>query len=53
MVIWPGWCRLVPLLEEYYDPMYRYQLAKKAEKVVFRGEWAEVAEWVKTYACGY
>ncbi|MBS8843873.1 tRNA 2-selenouridine(34) synthase MnmH, partial [Escherichia coli] len=44
---------LVPLLEEYYDPMYRYQLEKKAEKVVFRGEWAEVAEWVKTYACGY
>ena len=38
---------LVPLLEEYYDPMYRYQLEKKAEKVVFRGEWAEVAEWVK------
>ncbi|MCC5410072.1 hypothetical protein ACQKH4_20555, partial [Escherichia coli] len=24
-----------------------YQLEKKAEKVVFRGEWAEVAEWVK------
>ncbi|MCL5234833.1 hypothetical protein, partial [Escherichia coli] len=22
-------------------------LEKKAEKVVFRGEWAEVAEWVK------
>ncbi|EMQ6040342.1 tRNA 2-selenouridine(34) synthase MnmH [Escherichia coli] len=44
---------LVPLLEEYYDPMYRYQLEKKAEKVVFRGEWAEVAEWVKAYACGY
>lgn len=39
--------RLVPLLKEYYDPMYRYQLEKKAEKVVFRGEWAEVAEWVK------
>ncbi|EIV1262676.1 hypothetical protein L7D02_004927 [Escherichia coli] len=35
------------LLKEYYDPMYRYQLEKKAEKVVFRGEWAEVAEWVK------
>lgn len=38
---------LVPLLEEYYDPMYRYQLEKKAEKIVFRGEWHEVAEWVK------
>ncbi len=32
---------LVPLLKEYYDPMYRYQLEKKAEKVVFRGEWAD------------
>lgn len=27
--------RLVPLLEEYYDPMYRYQLEKKAEKLSF------------------
>lgn len=26
---------LVPLLEEYYDPMYRYQLEKKAEKLSF------------------
>ncbi len=24
--------RLVPLLEEYYDPMYRYQLEKKSGK---------------------
>lgn len=28
-----GW--LVPLLNEYYDPMYRYQLEKKAAKIVF------------------
>ena len=45
---------LVPLLEEYYDPMYRYQLEKKKrKKLSFAVEWAEVAEWVKTYACGY
>lgn len=26
---------LVPLLEEYYDPMYRYQLEKKLKKLSF------------------
>jgi tRNA 2-selenouridine synthase len=39
-----GW--LVPLLNEYYDPMYRYQLEKKAAKVVFRGTWQDVADWL-------
>jgi tRNA 2-selenouridine synthase len=28
---------LKPLLTEYYDPMYQYQLGLKAERVVFRG----------------
>lgn len=37
---------LVPLLNEYYDPMYRYQLGKKAEKIVFRGNWQAVADWL-------
>ena len=37
---------LVPLLEEYYDPMYRYQLGKKAGKILFRGNWQEVAAWL-------
>ena len=37
---------LVPLLNEYYDPMYRYQLEKKAAKIVFRGSWQEVADWL-------
>ncbi|MEB0772487.1 tRNA 2-selenouridine(34) synthase MnmH [Citrobacter portucalensis] len=39
-----GW--LVPLLNEYYDPMYRYQLEKKAAKIVFRGTWQDVADWL-------
>lgn len=39
-----SWLR--PLLVEYYDPMYRYQLSKKAEKIVFRGNYTEVAEWL-------
>ncbi|HFE4419354.1 tRNA 2-selenouridine(34) synthase MnmH [Klebsiella quasipneumoniae] len=38
---------LVPLLEEYYDPMYRYQLGKKAGKIIFRGSWQEVAAWLE------
>ncbi|EGZ3993379.1 tRNA 2-selenouridine(34) synthase MnmH [Salmonella enterica subsp. enterica serovar Wichita] len=38
---------LVPLLNEYYDPMYRYQLEKKAANIVFRGTWQEVANWLK------
>ncbi len=40
-----GW--LVPLLKEYYDPMYRYQLEKKAAKIVFRGSWQEVNDWLQ------
>ncbi|MDA8477578.1 tRNA 2-selenouridine(34) synthase MnmH [Citrobacter sp. Awk 4] len=38
---------LIPLLEEYYDPMYRYQLEKKAEKIVFRGTFDDVGEWLR------
>lgn len=38
---------LVPLLKEYYDPMYRYQLGKKAEKIIFRGTWHDVASWLE------
>lgn len=37
---------LAPLLNEYYDPMYRYQLEKKAEKIVFRGTFEEIAQWL-------
>ncbi|PSV24112.1 MULTISPECIES: tRNA 2-selenouridine(34) synthase MnmH [unclassified Photobacterium] len=38
-----GW--LVPLLEQYYDPMYTYQLSKKAERIVFRGDYQTVKAW--------
>ncbi|MFK3706348.1 tRNA 2-selenouridine(34) synthase MnmH [Klebsiella sp. NPDC088457] len=37
---------LIPLLQEYYDPMYRYQLSKKADKIIFRGTWYDVASWL-------
>jgi len=36
----------VPLLKDYYDPMYGYQLEKKAEKIVYRGTYEEIAEWL-------
>ena len=32
---------LKPLLSEYYDPMYQYQLGLKADRVVFRGNNAQ------------
>lgn len=34
------------LLEFYYDPMYDYQLDKKSEQVVFRGDKGEVREYL-------
>ncbi len=34
------------LLEYYYDPMYNYQLDKKSELVVFRGDENEVREFL-------
>ena len=35
------------LLDHYYDPMYDYQLAKKADRVRFRGEADAIAEWMQ------
>ena len=41
---WPLHRRwIVRLLNDYYDPMYDYQLAAKAERVVMRGTAEEVA----------
>ncbi|MFU0964671.1 tRNA 2-selenouridine(34) synthase MnmH [Kluyvera ascorbata] len=40
---------LVPLLNEYYDPMYRYQLEKKADKIVFRGTSEDVVSWLSSH----
>lgn len=34
------------LLEEYYDPMYQYQLQKKQPEVLFRGTEPEILAWV-------
>lgn len=38
---------LTPLLTHYYDPMYRYQLEKKQNRIIFRGEYSEVRDFLK------
>jgi tRNA 2-selenouridine synthase len=35
------------LLVEYYDPMYTYQIDKKKERIVFRGDKNAIVEWMK------
>lgn len=37
---------IAPLLSEYYDPMYDYQLAGKRERIVFRGAREAVLDWL-------
>ncbi len=37
------------LLQEYYDPMYLYQLQKKKSKILFRGTEPEILAWVDEY----
>jgi tRNA 2-selenouridine synthase len=38
------------LLLDYYDPMYNYQIQKKLNRVVFRGNSSEVLEYIKDFA---
>jgi len=35
------------LMQDYYDPMYKYQLDKKQERILFRGNREEVISWLK------
>lgn len=37
---------LAPLLRDYYDPMYRYQLSKKQPQIRFEGTYEEVQDWL-------
>lgn len=34
------------LLKDYYDPMYQYQLSKKSDRIVFRGSYDEVEQYL-------
>lgn len=37
---------IAALLNEYYDPMYRFQSERNADRVVFRGKQSEVLEYL-------
>ncbi len=37
---------LAPLLRDYYDPMYHYQLGKKRQQIRFEGSYEEVQLWL-------
>lgn len=39
---------LEPLLVEYYDPMYQYQLSKKADRIGFTGTYQEVEDFLRS-----
>ena len=38
------WIRV--MLREYYDPMYAYQLERKADRVVFKGSYEQVLDYL-------
>jgi len=40
------------LLTDYYDPMYRYQLASKSAPIIFQGPEHEYLEWAESYLHG-
>ena len=37
------------LLDQYYDSMYDFQLSKKLDRVVFRGNREEIIQWFEDY----
>jgi tRNA 2-selenouridine synthase len=38
---------LKPLLSEYYDPIYQYQLSQKSERIIFRGNNEQCLAFIK------
>lgn len=36
-----------PLLSEYYDPLYDYQLANKTQRLALRGSYQDVLDWCR------
>ena len=35
------------LLSEYYDPMYDYQLEKNKDRILFRGSFSEIINYLE------
>lgn len=42
---------IMHLLQDYYDPMYRYQLSRRLDRVIFQGSGEEFLEWSARYTC--
>ncbi|GIU15149.1 MULTISPECIES: tRNA 2-selenouridine(34) synthase MnmH [unclassified Shewanella] len=42
-----GWIEL--LLVKYYDPMYQYQIDKKSERILFRGDHQAMHQWLDNH----
>jgi len=40
-----AWIRV--LIEEYYDPMYEYQIQKKNNRVIVKGNWESISAYFK------
>lgn len=40
---------LAPLLNDYYDPMYTSQLAKRSDSIIFRGDYNECYQFLNQY----
>lgn len=38
---------ITTLLKEYYDPMYHYQLAQKTERLIFKGNYLQVQDYLQ------
>jgi tRNA 2-selenouridine synthase len=49
-----GWTQFENLVEillsDYYDPMYDYQFASKAEHTLFEGNHQEILQWLAQQA---
>ena len=43
---------IVMLLEQYYDPMYDYQLERRDTEVLFRGDAVVIADWIESTGGG-
>ncbi|MFK7974905.1 MAG: hypothetical protein AB8C02_02155, partial [Halioglobus sp.] len=39
------------LLNEYYDPMYEYQLEQRGGRYLFQGDRDAVREWASNHSC--
>jgi len=48
---WAAFEQLIEsLLTDYYDPMYRYQLEKRSDQVIFRGRYDDILDWLARQA---